>query len=171
MLKTALRYGLTASILLLGIIGLSWLIFGDDTDFTTQEILGYASMAAAQIFVFLGIRHYRDQDLNGQISFLEALKMGLLIAIIPSILFGAFDYLYTTVLNPDFAETYMNAILEQQKAQLSAEEFEKVASQMKAQMEQFGKPHHMALLMVVTVFAMGIIASVISALLLRRSKE
>ena len=58
------------------------------------EIVGYSTILLSMIFVFLGIKKYRDENNGGNISFGEALKVGVLIVLIPSIAFGLYNLFY-----------------------------------------------------------------------------
>ena len=100
------RYGLYASLLILGLSAFSLFILAKSADYSTQEIAGYLTIALSMIFVYFGIRHYRDKVNGGVLRFGEGLKLGILIALIPSICFGLFDILYTQVINPDWSAEY-----------------------------------------------------------------
>ena len=106
MKPTVFRYGLYSVIALVAISAIDLFVVAKYASYQLQEISGYLTMLLSMIFVFLGIRHYRDQYNNGQLSFGQGLKIGLLIVIIPSVAFGLFDLLYTRVINPDWFETY-----------------------------------------------------------------
>jgi hypothetical protein len=48
-------------------------------------------MLLAMVFVFLGIRHFRDHENEGMLTFGQGLKIGVLIVLIPAVAFGLFD--------------------------------------------------------------------------------
>jgi len=54
MKKTVLRYGLYGSATICILFLLSWFL-GKNLDFSTQEIIGYASMIVSLSFVYFGI--------------------------------------------------------------------------------------------------------------------
>lgn len=159
-------YGLTAGIVLFG----SGLLFGDSLSFTTQEVIGYGSMVISLSFVFFGIKHYRDKVNNGKVSFGKALIIGLLISALVGVGVGIADYLYTTVINPNFTEDYLTKTLETFESTYSGTELETKKADLISQMENYGGSGFMATLMFITVVIIGFIISLISALILQRKK-
>ena len=105
MKKIIIRYGIYSSLTLIVLFGLTFLL-GKNLDFGASEKLGYASILIGMIFVYLGIREYRETIGEGKISFWKAVKVGLLIVSIPSIAFGLIDVVYVTFINPDFIENF-----------------------------------------------------------------
>ncbi len=129
------------------------LAFGQALDFSTQEIVGYASMIVSLAFVFFGIKHYRDKVNNGRVSFGKALLIGLLISLITAIGIGLADYIYTSSINPDFFEEY-KAVMESQGYEGEIPEY---------------SSGFMAVIMFLTVTVIGIIITLISALILQKN--
>lgn len=167
MKNTILRfgfYGLLAGIILF----LLALVLGQSLDFGTQEIIGYLSMVSSLSFVYFGIKHYRDKENDGRVTFGKALLIGLLISVLTGIGFGIIDYIYTTVINPDFATEYLDKTLETMKSTLTEEEFLAKKEELKQQMEIYGGSGFMAFLMFITVVIIGFIISLISSLFLQR---
>ena len=167
MKKTVLKYGLysllTASVLFL----LAFLI-GKGMSYSVQEAIGYFTMVASLVFVFFGIRHYRDHINDGKVSFGSALWLGFLISLFAGLGFGVVDYIYTTVINPDFAQEYLAAMTSKLEVTLPAEEFETQKAVLEQQMEDYGGSGFMAFIMFITVAMIGLVISIISALILQR---
>ena len=61
-------------------------------------------MFASMIFVYLGIRQYRDEVNGGSVDFWQAVKIGVMIGAIPAVVFGIFDAIYVEYINPDLKE-------------------------------------------------------------------
>ena len=167
MKNTVLRFGAYGLILGAVIFGLA-LTLGSDLSTTTQEIIGYGSMVASLSFVFFGIKHYRDKVNDGKVSFGKALLIGLLISAFVGLGVGIMDYLYTTVINPDFAEEYLKTTLESYETLYSGEELAAKKAELTQQMEDYGGSGFMAALMFFTVLLIGFIISLISGLILQR---
>ena len=167
MKNTVLKFGGYGLILGAVIFGLA-LTLGDGLSYTTQEIIGYGSMVASLSFVYFGIKHYRDKVNNGKVSFGKALLLGLLISAFVGLGVGSIDYLYTTVINPDFAQEYLAKTLESYETLYSGEELSAKKAELTKQMEDYGGSGFMAALMFVTVVLIGLIISIISALILQR---
>ncbi len=151
MKTTVIKFGIYGLLLAIAIF-LGALYFGRDLSYGTQEVLGYTSMVASLVFVFFGIKHFRDRENEGIVSFGKALIIGLLISLITAVGFGIADYIYTTAINPDFFEEYAAAM----RAQGYEGDIPEFTSFMGA------------LLMFATVTIMGLIISIISALILQK---
>ena len=167
MKKTVLRYGTYGAIAICVLFLLSWYVL-DDLSFTSQEVLGYASMIMALLFVFLGIKHFRDNENEGKVAFKKALTIGILISLITAVAFGILDVIYTEVLNPNFMEEYYTASVEQMKQSLPPDEFEAKLAELESQKDLFSNPFFSFGLMAMTVFVIGFIISLISSLILQR---
>ncbi len=167
MQKLILRYSAYATLTLIT-IGLFNFTVLSKMSYEVQEVAGYLSIFISMVFVFMGIKQYRDQVNAGKLSFIQGLKVGTLIVLIPAIAFGLLDLVYTELINPAWKEQYYNHYIEQYKS-LPAAEFEKMKAQLKAQQEMFSSPGLQFLIMSMTVFVLGMIATVISSLTLKRS--
>ena len=157
-------YGLVTGFIIFGLA----LTLGDNLSFTAQEIIGYGSMIASLSFVFFGIKHYRDNTNGGKLSFGKGLIIGLLISVLVGIGFGLVDFVYTTVVNPDFSDQYLQRTIEMYETQFSGLELETKKKELMQQMEDYGGSGFMAFLMFITVVLIGFIISLLSALILQR---
>lgn len=167
MKPTIVKYGgyglLTGMILFLAVLSL-----GNGLSYSTQEILGYATMIASLSFIFFGIRHYRDSVNNGKVSLGKAIVIGVLISILVGIGVGITDYIYTTLVHPDFATDYLEHTLQTMEASMSTEEFQIKKPEFIQQMKDYGGSGFMAFLMFFTVLLIGFIMAIISGLILQR---
>lgn len=170
MQKIVLRYGLYAMLLIIALSALEFFVLHDLLSDTLQEVLGYLTMLLSMVFVFLGIRQYRDKWNNGQLSFGQGLKVGILIILIPSVAFGLFDLLYTEVIHPGWVDEYYTNYIARLKTSTPPDQLEAALKKANAQKEMFSNPLYQFLLMAATVFIIGLIVTIISALTLRRRK-
>jgi len=166
MKKTVFKYGLYSG-LAISVLGLAGFTLGKGFSYSVQEVIGYVTMVIATSFVFFGIKHYRDKENNGAVSFGKALLLGILITLFAALAFAVIDYLYTTVIHPNFADEYIAYSLENLKNSVSAEEFETKKAGMQAQFKAY-TPGFMAAIMFATVFVIGFIMSLISAVILQK---
>lgn len=153
MKKIVIKFGLYGLSIAL-ILFLIALTFGSELDYSTQEIIGYLTILASLSFVFLGIKHFRDNENNGELSLGKAVLVGLLIAAFTAVGIASADYIYTSSINPDFFEEY-KAMME---AQGHTGEIPEYSS------------GFMALIMFITVIVIGLVVAVISGLILRTKK-
>lgn len=165
MKKIILRYGLIATVVMIT-IGIINLTFLKSLSYQAQEIAGYLTLFIAVLFVFFGIRKYKELN-GGSLRFAEGLKIGLLIVLIPAISFGLFDILYTEVIDPTWKETYYARHFELIKS-LPAEEYAIKKKQLEDERAMFTSPIIQFLLMTSTVLILGLIVTVISSLALSR---
>lgn len=167
MKHTVLRYGIYGAITIC-VLFLTALYAGKNLSFTTQEIIGYATMAISLLFVFFGIKHYRDHENDGVVSFGRALAIGILISLFAAVAFGLIDVVYVTYMNPDFTTEYYATLAEQMKNSLPESEYKLKLVELEAQKKLFSNPLMSFLLMSSTVLILGFIISLISGVILQR---
>lgn len=167
MKTTILKFGLCGGIASIILFGLALLVF-KDLSYTLQEVMGYASMILALSFVFFGIKHFRDQKNNGKVTFQKAFLIGIAIAIFTGLGTAIMDYIYTSYINPDFAQEYLASSIESMKETLSSDEFQAKKIELEKQMEQYGSPGFMAFIMFATVVLLGLVITLISSLVLQK---
>ncbi len=134
------------------LVGFTAFLAGLTFDITTNEIFGYATIVASLVFVFFGIRHFRDTKNNGKVSFKQGIILGLMISVVTAIGIAIADYIYTAFVNPDFFTEYAEKI----KAENPTAEIQEFTSA------------QAAVFMFVIVFIIGLIISLISSLILQR---
>jgi len=167
MKNTVVRYGIYGAITICILFTLA-LTLGKNLSYSLQEVIGYTSMVISLIFVYFGIKHYRDTENNGTVSFGKALVIGLLISLFAAIAFGLLDVIYIKYINPDFSTEYYGHIIEEMRTTLPEEEFKIKLAELETQKELFSSPLMNFLLMSVTVLIIGFIISLISGLILQR---
>lgn len=151
MKSTIFKYGLYGFLVGL-IIFLFHLTLGKDLSYSTNEILGYLSIFISLSFVFLGIKHYRDNVNSGVISFGKALIIGVLISVLVAIGIGIADFIYTQFINPEWFENYYQMMRDAGKEDEIIEMSSLTAG----------------IFMVALVSVIGIIISLVSGLILQR---
>lgn len=167
MKNTVIKYGLRSAITIT-VLFLLALTLGKNLDYGMQEVIGYSSMVISLVFVYFGIKHFRDQQNNGVVSFGKALLIGILITLFAALAFGLIDLIYIKYINPDFTAEYYARSVEELKNSLSGAELEAKLAKMEAEKDLFMNPMVSFLLMSFTVFLIGFIISLISSLVLQR---
>ncbi|MBD0287950.1 MAG: DUF4199 domain-containing protein [Flavisolibacter sp.] len=169
MRKTALRFGLYGIYTILAFFLLSWLIFNQRTEnYEAQEIAGWAGILLSVIFVYFGLKYYRDKQNNGSLNFGEGLKLGMLIVLFPSVAFAIFDVVYVMVLDPQFFDKYYTYQVEQIRNTVPASELAQRMKELQQQRDMFSSPLVQFIVMFLSVFVTGLIVTIISTLLLKR---
>lgn len=169
MKNTVIRYGLWSVFSIFALFTISWLLL-KDLSYDTQEVYGYASIVASLLFVFFGIKHFRDKENQGILNFGKGLLVGILITLFASVAFGLYNVIYVEYLDPNFMTDYYNRSVEQVSKTLSGAELQEKLKEMESQKVMFSNPIMNFLLMAFTVFFIGLIISIISSLILQRKK-
>ncbi len=168
MQTTVFKYGIYSAIAISALFVIGWILGKQlDLGYSGQEVVGYASILISLSFVFFGIKHYRDKENNGMVSFGKALLIGVLISLFAALAFGIVDVIYG-YLNPNFTAEYYDHHVAELKTSLSGVELDEALAKMKEQRELFSSATVSFILMSMTVFVIGFIVSLLSALLLRR---
>ena len=136
--------------------------------FDNAEVVGYSSMLLAFIMIFLGIRSERERR-GGAITFGEAFKTGLGIALVASAVYViTWQILYFGFL-PDFADKYADHVLASMRAKGAT------AAAIEAEtlkMEQFKRLYVNPLFNIgmtfIEVFPIALVIALISSAILRR---
>ncbi|UPS92809.1 DUF4199 domain-containing protein [Bizionia sp. M204] len=170
MKKTVFKYGLYSSGLLILLFSASF-IFEDSIDYSMSEVIGYFSIILSLLFIYFGIKFYRDTINNKTLKFSKGLKIGLLISVFTALTFGLINVVYTLFINPDFTTEYYNHSIETFRETLSDADFQAKLIELESQREIFGNPFFNFFLMALTVFVIGFIISVISSLILQRKSK
>jgi hypothetical protein len=170
MKSTVYRYGIYAMLAIVLLSAVHFFLVVPNFKSANAEVAGYLTILLSMIFVFIGIKHYRDNINNGSLSFWQGLKIGVLIVLVPSIAFGLFDLLYTEVINPDWLDNYYAEQVEKTKKSTAPEKLEAALKELETSKNIFSNPFLQFLLMAITVFIIGFIVTIISSLTLRRTK-
>lgn len=134
--------------------------------------IGYASMLIAFSLTFVGIKNYRDKHNGGVVSFGKAFKIGFLISLIASTLYVITWAIEYNFFMPNFTEQYTAHALASARAKgASSQELAKKAAEMATQWEWYKNPFFFALITYAEILPVGIVVSVISALILKRNRK
>jgi amino acid transporter len=139
---------------------------------TMSMVAGYAAMLLAFSLIFVAVKNYRDKENDCTISFGKAFKAGLLIALITSTIYVIIWLVYSAYFSPDFMENYSKAMLAQMaKEGKSAVEIQQAATEMKDFAELYKNPLFSAAITYTEILPLGIIVSLITALILKRKPK
>lgn len=147
----------------------STLVCYKDPDFHGSMVLGYTSMLVAFSFVFIGIRNQREKYNGGAITFGKAFLTGSYIALIASTLYVITWLVIYYNFMSDFMEKYSAHVLKQSAdGGATAAELEQQAAQMATYKNLYKSPLGVVLLTYMEVLPLGLIVSLISALILKK---
>ena len=157
-----LRYGLVGGCTLIVLGLLNWFFVAQTFGYTASEVVGYASMVVALLAVPLGITYFRDKLNQGIVSFKEALKIGGGITLITSVIMFLYSTLFFIVEGDNFKKWYENG--------LDVERLQQMQAQMEAMPAFALTPWFQGLVMLLTVLLIGVVITLISSLVLKRTK-
>lgn len=172
MKKTVLVFGLIAGTLVTAMMVYTSLRIAVKQDFKGNELLGYTTMLVAFSFIFVGIKNYRDKYNQGLITFGKAFKIGLYITLVASTMYVGVWLIEYYLFVPDFMEKYtacaMNNARESGATQAQLKE---KADMLALQAAWYKNPLLVILLTYSEILPIGLLVSLISALLLKRKSK
>ncbi len=171
MRRIVLTFGLIVGAVLSVMLLLST-AFMDQIGFDRGMIVGYASMVAAFLMIYFGIRSYRDTVLGGTIRFWPAFRVGLLIMLVGAVCYTATWQFVFYRLQPDFVDKMATYEIDKAtKAGASAA----VIEAKRREMQEFGELYRKPLVNIgftmLEPTPVGILISLISAIALSRKRR
>ena len=167
MRKIVLTFGLISGLIISAMFVLT-IPFGDAISLDTGAIIGYASMLAASLLIYFGIRSYRDNVGGGTVGFGRAFAIGALIVTVSSVLYVAtWEFVHPRYM-PDFYRKYEAAAVEKARARNApAAEIEQIHKSI----EMYQDPILNPLITFLEPLPVGLLVTLISAWVLSRRKR
>src|ERR1700694_675131 len=171
MKKTILIFGLISGAIS-SLMMIATVPFGERIGFDKGAVIGYTSIVLSFLLVFFGIRSYRDNVGNGQISFSKAFAVGISITVISCICYVVtWEILYYNFL-PDFMDKYGAHVIEKARASgASAAAVQAQVEQVKKYKEMYDNPLLNAAMTFIEPFPIGLVITLISAAVLRKKPQ
>jgi len=171
MKKIVITFGLISGALMAAFM-FATLPFLEKIGFDRGLFVGYTSMVLAFILVFFGIRSYRENVGGGAISFGRAFAVGILIAVISSVCYViAWEILYFNFM-PDFVDKYAAQVIAQARASgATAEVIQQKMQEMQQFKQMYRNPFFNVAMTFIEPFPVGLLITLISALILRKKKR
>lgn len=134
-------------------------------------LVGYASMVIALSMVFFGTKTYRDQHLQGAISFGKAFKVGILITVIASLMYAIAWEGYYNLEASDFMDKYTEHYLEKlEKSGATTSEIEAAQKQMADLNVMYQNPLIRFGITLSEILPVGLIITLVSSAFLRKKE-
>src|SRR5262245_5948909 len=116
MKKVVLTFGVLSGVLIAVMMSATTL-FSEQIGFDHAVVVGYNAIVISFLFVYFGIRSYRDNVLGGQITFAKGVQAGILITLISCVFYvGSWLILYYNFM-PDFGDKYAAYLVESARAE------------------------------------------------------
>lgn len=172
MKKIVLTYGFIGGLIVSAFMAFTMPGMDENTDMGSAQLIGYASMVVALSTIFIGIKKYRDNELNGVISFGKAFLTGLYIAIIASTLYVVTWMILSEFFLQDFMASYTEWAIEDIKASgLGEAEIQEQIKSTKEMMEMYKNPVFKFFFTYIEILPVGLLISLISSAILKKNKS
>jgi hypothetical protein len=171
MKKTILIFGLISG----GVLSLmmaATVPFAHKIGFGKSMVIGYTTMVLSFLLVFFGIRSYRDNVGNGQITFARAFAVGICIALISCVCYVVtWEIIYFNFM-PDFMDQYAAHIIENLKASGASDAvIQAKLQQLNKDKEAYANPLINAAMTFIEPLPVGLVITLVSAAALRRKPQ
>ncbi|HXD33259.1 MAG TPA: DUF4199 domain-containing protein [Pyrinomonadaceae bacterium] len=170
MKKTVLTFGLISG----GISALLMLCtipFADKIGFDRGVYVGYTAMVLSFLMIFFGVRSYRENVGGGEITFVKAFYIGILITLISCACYVITWEITYFFFMPDFIDKYSAYVIEKQRAAGGSQQaIDASLQQMKSFKAMYDNPLYNSAITFTEPFPVGLIISIISAFILRKKK-
>jgi hypothetical protein len=171
MRKTILIFGLISGAIS-SLMMIVLVTFGERIGFDRGAVIGYTSIVLSFLMVFFGIQSYRDNIGNGQITFLKAFAVGISITLISCIFYVVtWEVIYYNFI-PGYWDKYGAHLVEKLTASgASPAAVQARLQQVRKYKELYKNPLLNAALTFIDPFPIGLVMTLVSALVLRRKPQ
>lgn len=171
MWSSILKYGAIAGLVAGGALLVVSLVHDGQPPPSYGMALGFATMLVALSAVFVGIRHYRDRVLGGVVRFWPAFGMGLAMSALAGLCYVAAWELAMALIDRDFAAVFAEMMVERARTQGATGAALAQAQAQAVQFEALYRNVPLRLLMTFAeIFPVGVLVSLVSALVLRNPR-
>ena len=169
-MRYALIYGSLAGLVIISVM-LTGIVVADRDSFFASMWFGFLVMMVAMIFMFVGVKRFRDVEHGGIIRFKPAFLMGLAIAAVAALAYIFVWEVYLAVTGYRFMDDYLAGMAGDLKAQgKSAAEISREMADYEWMRANYPNPLIRIPLTFTEIFPIGLLAALVSAALLRNPK-
>ncbi|NTS41855.1 DUF4199 domain-containing protein [Flavisolibacter sp. BT320] len=171
MKRTILIYGLLAGAVVSLFMSTTMLLTAKGDKIHTgasSMLIGYLGMLIAFAFIFVAIKSYRDGAGGGTISFAKAFGIGLGISLIASTLYLATWAVVYHAFLPDYMDKYCAVMIAEAKTSLSGPALQEKIDEINNAKAMYATPWGFALFTYAEILPVGLLVSLIAALVLKR---
>ena len=118
--KLSLNYGIYFAIISIVISLIIWAAsLIEKLGLMGTMVIGLMNMLILVLFLIYATKVYRDDLLNGKITFGKAFIFGLLVVVFSSLITGLYNYIFHKFIDPEYAERIMTVMQEKTIEMLS----------------------------------------------------
>lgn len=166
MKASIVKYGFFSGVVvvLIPLIG-HWVLGTDPDNYRMGEVIGYSAIVLSMLLIFIAVNEYKKSSPAQLIGFGNIFLIGLGISCIAGVMFGIYNWVFVTYLSPEFMDQYFAYYIENIKnSGAPPSEITQQITQLETEKEFFMNPLVSSAVMFFTVFGIGFIVSIISAL-------
>lgn len=171
MKKTIFTFGLISGVIS-SLMMVATVPFVDRIGFDRGAYVGYTAIVLSFLLVYFGIRSYRDNVGNGEITFAKAFAVGISITLISCIFYVVtWEVIYFNFMH-DFMDKYGAYLVAKAKASgKSPADIQAQIQQLKKYKELYENPLFNAAMTFIEPFPIGLIITLLSAAVLRKKPQ
>ena len=155
--------GITGAVILVIIVSGNYLIEASNPDnYGLSETFGYLTMFACLCMIYVALNEAGVDN-----TIWQKIMLGLGVSVIAGAMFGIYNVIYTSYIDPSFIDSYYENHIAQYPIQ-SGPEYDAFVAGVEAEKQLFENPVIQFFMMSATVIAVGIPLSVILALVHKR---
>jgi len=171
MKKVVITFGLVAGAIVVVLMYLTMPIGKEKANYDLGQILGYVSMIVAFTMIFFGVKVLRDKHHAGKITFGKGFVAGLYITLIATVMYCVGWEIYYNTSASNFMADYTTYYVEKMKEEGASEkEITEMKAEMASMQEMYKNPAIRFGFTFLEIFPVGVVISLISAGVLRRSE-
>lgn len=168
MKKTVLTFGLISGAVSTAMMLATFPLI-DSIGLEKTDVIGYTSIVLSALLVFFGVRAYRDNAGAGRFTFGRAFAVGLLITLISCVCYVVSFQIAYFKLIPELGDKYAACMVERVRASgANQEKIAEMAKQAQSLKQLYDSPVTNAALSFAESFPIGLVATAISAAILRK---
>ena len=171
MKKVVLTFGLLSG-LVAAVMMFATLPFAERIGFDRSIFVGYTTIVISLMFVYFGVRSYRDNVLGGRMSFARGFQAGILITVISCLCYvGSWLVMYYNFM-PDFGDKYAAYLVEQKRTGGASEaEIQAAIKDGEDAKAMLANPFINGAVAFLEPFPVGLLITVISAAVLKKQES
>ncbi len=162
--KLALKWGGISGAIMMAFLLASHILYPttDPSHFDIAEVFGYAAMVVSLAVLYLAMQELEKTNGDIATTLWQRVLVGTMASLVAGVIFGLYNVAYSTVINPEFLDTYYNYYISQLPVQ-SGPEYERMVAELEADKAMFMHPFTQFTVMGSTVVMLGIPISVLLA--------
>ena len=170
MKKDVLKYGLLSGIALAILLALT-VPFEHHTSARWGLAIGYTIMVLSFLMVFVGVKHYRDNECRGSITFARALAAGVLMMLISCACYVAMWEVLMATVERNFAHEYTAGLVKRARnSGLQGAALEARIAEVRKFEAMYSNPLYSAAITLLEPLPVGMVMALVTAGVLRRKQ-